>query len=459
MNDDNNNFRDPQEPEERGEPPRQDLRGQDDLDAFEEYERRWSSAVENRAEAYSRQEQEDNSLIGRMRRRSRARRAERFEREREAEQIEFVIPEDDLDYVDTRSVKGLRHRRRMHRDFGYSCLAAILYAAFILGVSMFCAGFIIMCANEVFAFVKPDVSAVVEIDEQDSYAEVAEKLKDGGVISHPWLFRLYCRVSNPKFRTGKFELSANLDYNALERAMTRVSTYRETVWVTIPEGYTAQQIAEELAKKKVCTADDFLKAVENGDFDYDFLPETDENVKVRLEGYLFPDTYQFYVDDDPANVIKKFLNNFSVRFTDKLARRAEEMGLEIDEIITIASMIEREAKRDTERPIVASVIFNRLNNSANFPYLQIDATVAYLVGRAPTAEDLELDDPYNTYVARGLPPGPISNPGIDAITAVLYAEDTDYYYYVARADGSHIFSRTYEEHLRAIEEAQATFNN
>ena len=148
-----------------------------------------------------------------------------------------------------------------------------------------------------------------------------------------------------------------------------------------------------------------------------------------------------------------------MRFTDKLARRAEEMGLEIDEIITIASMIEREAKRDTERPIVASVIFNRLNNSSNFPYLQIDATVAYLVGRAPTAEDLELDDPYNTYVARGLPPGPISNPGIDAITAVLYAEDTDYYYYVARADGSHIFSRTYEEHLRAIEEAQATFNN
>ena len=459
MNDDNNNFRGPDDPQEEYREPNDAPNGreQNELDAFEEYERRWSSAVEKRADAYSREKENENGFLSSLRRRREQKRAERFEREREAEHIEFRQIDDEFDYVDRKSVKGLRHRRRMHHDAGYSCLAAILYAAFILGVSMFCAGFIIMCANEVFAFVKPDVTAVVEIDENDSYAVVAEKLEESGLISHPWLFRLYCRVANPEFRTGRFELNANLDYNAIKKELTHVSTYRETVWVTIPEGYTAQQIAEAMEEKKVCTAQDFLDAVANGEFDYDFLPETNENVKVRLEGYLFPDTYQFYVDDDPVNVIKKFLNNFEVRFTDKLVRRSEDRGLSMNEIITIASMIEREAKRDSERPVVASVIFNRLNNSSSFPYLQIDATVAYVVGRAPTSEDLELDDPYNTYVSRGLPPGAICNPGIDAITAVLYPEDTDYYYYVARADGSHIFSRTYEEHLRAIETARATF--
>ena len=355
-------------------------------------------------------------------------------------------------------MRGMRRGRRMHHDFGYSCLAAILYAAFILGVSMFCAAFIIMCANEVFAFVKPDVTSVVEIDETDSYAVVAEKLEDAGLISHPWLFRLYCNISNPTFRTGKFELNANLDYNAMKKALTRVSTYRETVWVTIPEGYTAEQIAAALEEKEVCTAQDFLDAVENGEFDYDFIPQPNADSVCRLEGYLFPDTYQFYVGDDPENVVKKFLNNFEVRFTDKLVNRMTELELNMEEVIIIASMIEREAKLDYERPMIASVIFNRLNDPQTFPYLQIDATVQYILGRAPTSEDLSIDNPYNTYVNPGLPPGPICNPGIDAITAVLYPDETAYYYYVACANGTHIFSETYDEHQAAIVQARETFD-
>jgi len=431
----------------------------DEVASFEEYERRWSRAVENRADDYRRNSRAaDDGFFARMNRRAREKRVERLEKEREAERIEFTEMDDDaLDPSIRKSIRGLRRRRATHHDLGYSCLTALLYAAFVLGVSMFCAGFIIMCANEVFAFVKPDLTGVVEIDEADSYAVVAEKLEDAGLIEHPWLFRLYCQVSNPTFRTGVFELNANLDYNAMKKSMTRVSTYRETVWVTIPEGYTVKQIADVMAEKGVCTAEDFLDMVENGEFDYDFLPETGENVKYRLEGYLFPDTYQFYVDDDPETVIRKFLNNFGNRFTDKLVKRTADRGMTMDEVMIIASLIEREAKLDYERPMVSSVIHNRLASPASFPYLQIDATVQYILGRAPTGDDMSIDDPYNTYVYAGLTPGPICNPGIDAITAVLYPEDTEYYYYVARADGTHIFSKTYDEHLAAINEARATF--
>ena len=453
-----------EEPEKDGETSakdtQQDAPAGDALETFEEYERRWSRAVENRAEDY-RQDRgshaKQENLLARLQRQAKEKKEKKLEAEREAEHIDFHELDEDLDYSDQKAVRGMRRRRRMHHDFGYSCLTAILYAAFILGVSMFCAGFIIMCANEVFAFVKPDVSSVVEIDGEDSYAVVAEKLEDAGLIEHPWLFRLYCNVSNPTFRSGKFELNANLDYNAMKKALTRVSTYRETVWVTIPEGYTAQQIADALEEKKVCAAQDFLDAAENGEFDYDFLPQANPDMICRLEGYLFPDTYQFYVGDDPENVVKKFLNNFEVRFTEKLVNRTADLGLKMEDVMIIASMIEREAKLDYERPMIASVIFNRLNDPATFPYLQIDATVQYILGRAPTSEDLSVDSPYNTYVNSGLTPGPICNPGIDAVTAVLYPDETDYHYYVACADGTHIFSRTYDEHQDAIVRARATF--
>lgn len=213
-----------------------------------------------------------------------------------------------------------------------------------------------------------------------------------------------------------------------------------------------------MEEKKVCSAKDFLEACK-GEFDYEFLPEKKDGVKCPLEGYLFPDTYQFYVDDDPAKVIKKFLNNFDVRFTDKLMRRMQELGMSMDEVMTIASMVEREVKHEYERPMVAQVILNRLASPASFPYLQIDATVQYILGRAPTGDDLELDDPYNTYKYKGLPPGPICNPGIEVVASVLYPEASNNYYYVACANGTHIFSETYDQHQKAITEARATFEN
>ncbi len=386
-------------------------------------------------------------------RRGGEREAERMRREREAERPDYGT-DDDLAFSMNDVPRGRRRRRRRHRDAGHGCLVGAMYTAFVLGVSMFLAALVIIAANEVFAFVKPDRTAVIELDADVTASEVADILEDAGIIEYPSLFKLYCAVSGATFKSGKYEINANLDYSAIARTLRRTSTYKETVRVTIPEGYTTAQIVDTLVENGVASEEDLYDAIENYDFDYDFLDGIGDS-KTRLEGYLFPDTYEFYVNDSAPNVIAKFLTNFENKYTEKLHERTEELGLTVNEVVIIASMVEREARLDDERAIVASVIYNRLANPDAFPYLQIDATVQYIVGRAPTADDLQIDDPYNTYLYQGLPPGPISNPGIASLEAVLYPDETSYYYYVARSDGSHIFSETLEEHNAAIAEVNA----
>ena len=351
-----------------------------------------------------------------------------------------------------RSDMPVRRRRRRRRPAGHSCLVTIMYVAFILGVSMFLSAFAILCANDVFAFVKPDRAAVVEITETDDAESVGEKLEDAGIVNYKTLFALYARLSKAeeKFKTGKYELSASLDYSAIARTLRRTSTYKETVRVTVPEGYTTKQIVELLVEKNVCAKEDLWEAIKNADFKYDFLKGLEKGSETRLEGFLFPDTYEFYVNDKATTVLGKFLTNFDNKLTDEMREDLKAADMTYAELVNIASLIEREAKRDDERAIVSSVIHNRLDKPNAYPYLQIDATIQYLTGDVPTADDLKIDSPYNTYLYKGLPPTAIANPGIESLEAALYPEDTQYYYYVAREDGSHIFSKTLEEHNAAV---------
>jgi len=327
-----------------------------------------------------------------------------------------------------------------------------MYVAFILGVSMFLASFAILCANDVFAFFKPDRSAVVEITAQDDAESVGAKLEEAGVINYKSLFAIYARISKEekRFKTGKYELNASLDYSAIARTLRRTSSYKETVRVTIPEGYTTKQIVELLVEKNVCAEEDLWKAVKSADFKYDFLAGAEKGTETRLEGFLFPDTYEFYINDKAETVLGKLLSNFNSKVTEEMRADMKDADISFAELITIASLVEREAKLDEERATVSSVIHNRLDNSKAYPYLQIDATIQYLTGRVPTSDDLKIDSPYNTYLYGGLPPTAIANPGIASIKAALYPEDTGYYYYVARDDGSHIFSKTLDEHNEAI---------
>ncbi len=349
-----------------------------------------------------------------------------------------------------------RKKRRMYSG-GHGCLVSMMYLAFILGVSMFLAGLAVKWCNDVFAFVKPDRAAVVEVTETMTGEEVADALKEAGVIEYSKLYELYAKFSkaDQRYKPGKYELNANLDYPAIARTLRSTATQsRETVWVTIPEGYTTAQIVDALVEKGVASKAKLMDVISNYDFSHTFTKELEKG-EARLEGYLFPDTYEFYVNDNAADVIAKFLDNFKKQYSSDLISRTEDIGMTIDEVIKIASLVEREAKLDDERAVIASVILNRLADPANYPYLQIDASLQYLTGEVPTADDKNIDSPYNTYMYPGLPPTAISNPGIDSIAAVLYSAETDYYYYVARKDGSHIFSRTLNEHNNAIAKVAA----
>ncbi len=345
----------------------------------------------------------------------------------------------------TSSSKSRARRKKKKRN------ALMMYWAFVLGVSMLLSAFIIVAANEVFAFKKPDYTAVVEIPEDASTGQVARLLKKADIINHPMLFKLFVgfTTDDVKFIAGKHEPNASLDYRALLRTLTRKSANKETVRVTIPEGYNIKQIVELMVEKGVCEKDALEEILKNHEFEMDTVANLKKGELTRLEGYLFPDTYEFYVGDDPARVITKLLSNFDSKITDTMLKRAGELNMTVHEVITLASIIEREATAN-DREKISSVFHNRLS-SKSYPYLESCATVQYALGtnkKVLTVEDTKVESPYNTYENAGLPPGPIASPGASAIEAALYPADTDYLFFALQEDGTHKFSKTYAEHQK-----------
>ena len=356
-----------------------------------------------------------------------------------------------------RSTQSTPQRRRKRRRKSLGIASAFTYVLFVIGVSLILSGCIVIFANDAFALVKEDQEITISVPEDASKQDVAKLLKEQGVIKYPFIFNVFAKFSGAEkpFNTGLTTLNSNMDYRAIISALQRKRTAEKvTVSVTIPEGYTNDQIIERLVEKKVCTEEELRDVIKNYDFDYDYIKAL-EKTENRLEGYLFPDTYEFYVDDTPENVIGKFLKNFDKKFSVELVQAAEKNDMSIKDAVIIASLIEREAKLSSEQATISGVIQNRLS-SKDYPKLQIDATIKYILGHkgALTNEDLKIDSPYNTYLYDGLPPGAIANPGLDALTAAVNPEKHDYYFYVAKLDGSHIFSKTYNEHLKAIEEAK-----
>lgn len=343
-----------------------------------------------------------------------------------------------------------------------------LYMLGILLASILLAVMIWFAADDVLALTKPDNVIPITIQEGDNLDDVAQTLKDHGLIRYKLLFKLYGAISHAedKFGTGTFELNQQFDYHALVNGLAPASDTRMTVTLTFPEGYTCDQIFSLLAENEVCTKAELEDTAANYEFDYDFLAGRPYGQKNRLEGYLFPDTYDFYVDDTPERVIGKFLSNFSSRVTEEMLTAVEELNADVQDrmraegtfneeeisaarmdvykVLTVASLIEKEAGSDQERARIASVIYNRLTTRVH-ELLQIDASVEYALGEHKevlSANDLAVDDPYNTYKYKGLPPGPIANPGISSIMAALYPEDTEFYFYAL--DGrSHRFFKTH----------------
>ncbi|MDD5932091.1 MAG: endolytic transglycosylase MltG [Oscillospiraceae bacterium] len=345
-----------------------------------------------------------------------------------------------------------RRRRRMN---------PILYILLVLLASALLAGVGWLLMSDLCAFNRgPIAEKTVEITADDNMGDVAEKLHQQGLINYKWFFQLFAGITNAeeKIGLGTYTLNTDMDYRALITGMRSTSgnMTAETVRVTIPEGYTVEQIIKLLAKNGVASEADLMEAAKTADFNYSFIDNDSEDIS-RLEGYLFPDTYEFYVNTKkPASALDKLISTFNSKIDDELLEQAKARGYDLKEIVIIASLIEKETD-GTDHGKIASVIYNRLDGEGTrggtYGMLQIDASLLYaLPGHtgAVTNADKEVDSPYNLYKHEGLPPTAIANPGLASIQAALEPEETGYYYYALGKDGRHHFSTTLEEHNNFI---------
>lgn len=360
-------------------------------------------------------------------------------------------------------------------------IATLIWLAIIVAVGVSLGRMAWLCAADVLAFGREDSLVTVSITSSDSIEDIADKLHDAGLIRYPGLFKIYAdlAVDDGEISIGTFTLNTIYDYHALVAAMSPKSGNRKVVEdVLIPEGFTCHQIFARLEEKGVCAASELETYAANGDLgDYWFLEGVTRGSKYCLEGYLFPATYDFYENSSPKQVLTKMLDAFEANYTQQLqdqisslnARLSEMMRengcseayiaenqMDLHKVITVASLIEKEMANQDESTTIASVIYNRLTEDQAYErYLNIDATIFYALDErkeALTAEDLQVESPYNTYTNPGLVPGPIASPGLACIKAALDPADTDYYYYVLDPSaGSHIFNKTYEEHEKTIE--------
>lgn len=288
----------------------------------------------------------------------------------------------------------------------------------------------------------------VKIREGLSTAEIAERLAEKGVIGSSLKFRLLARLRgyDDKLRPGSYSFTANMsDDEVFAKLLTGE---KKLVKFTVPEGFGVKEIAERLYSLDLVNKDDFLQAAENF-APYDYMRKR-QNVIFAAEGFLFPDTYTVESDVEIDELLDLMASTFDQKLTPEMRVQAEKMGLSVYDLITLASLIEREVRYPEDRPIVAQVLLKRLK--LNMP-LQTDATLQYLMD-APkedvSIEDTQIDSPYNTYQHVGLPPGPIANPGMASIEAVLKPADTDYLYFVADRRGHNHYAYTYEEHLNLV---------
>lgn len=301
----------------------------------------------------------------------------------------------------------------------------------------------------------------VQIPKGSTTKEIADLLQEKGLITNSLWFRIESRMNNydSHFRYGTFTLNTTMDQEEIMKILQTGGEQEKGIKLTIPEGFTTQDIAKRVESLGLAKASDFLESITDAEeYGYDFIYQIPKR-NHRLEGYLFPATYEIREGATPKEIVSKMLKKFEQVYTSEYQQRAEELGYTMDQIITIASIIEKEARLDEERAKIAGVIYNRLNQNMK---LQMCSTVMFVLGKPKARllyKDLEIESPYNTYLYEDLPPGPIANPGEASIRAALYPEEHDYLYFVVENEetGQHHFSKTGEEHERAKQKYNQKF--
>lgn len=363
-----------------------------------------------------------------------------------------------------------RKRKKKASNLQNSILAAIIVV--IVFVSAFIIRIPIMgCINDVLAIDVSDTDFRVVLDKDMDAYEVIDELGKKDLINNPMFCKLFAKLMKLDTRTdasgnrkqivfpaGTYFLNSAMGVEGMLLEIRSNGVVSNTVKVTFPEGYNIDQIAAKLDDSGVCSAEAFFKALEGEEIfeDFEFLASvTDKELRYRaLEGYLYPDTYEFYIGESPASVIERFLKNFENKWSDAYSAKAKELGYTIDEVITIASILEKEAFDAEQMPVIASVLYNRLESSS-FPFINCDSTAKYIENFKDSLEAqgkyADYMKVYDTYQKTGLPIGPICCPGADAVYAALHPENSDYYYFLHDGEGKIYLARTADEHQNNLQ--------
>lgn len=342
-----------------------------------------------------------------------------------------------------------KHLEKVRRKNKTRWLRVLLFTLCIIAVSLILAWTVMVGVRDILGFEEEEVTVQVEVGFGQTADQIADLLGEKGIISYPWLFKIVVKLDGvgDSFQVGTHEFKPHAPYSEIVAELQEAKTAE----VTVTEGMTLADVAKLLEEKGVCTADEFIKAVNTGSFEQDFVKDVkDDALKFyKMEGYVFPDKYEFYQNDKPENVAGKFFNNFQKKVSPYFDLM-EQKGMTLEETIILASIIQSEAANTEQMPGISSVFHNRLNNPKEYPHLETDPTIKYveevIKPNIETANQT-MYDAYNTKVCTGLPVGPICNPGEDAIKAALQPEKTNYYFFVHNTKtGDVLYASTYAQH-------------
>ena len=351
--------------------------------------------------------------------------------------------------------------KQKNSRFNGSIFGGIILTCIILTVSVVLSLTAISVATEYYGIGKSENDVIFKIPEGADNDKIADLLYENGIIKNKTLFKLALKIEKPQtIFPGDITLKPSMGYAAVIEELATMREKMETVTITFTEGMNLLDVANLLEKNKVCKADDFLFEF-NKDQGFDFEKDlgVSKDAFYKMEGYFFPETYNFYVNDTAYNVTKLVRTQFQSTMNADLMRQVKESKFSLNQIITLASIVQMEAGSEAEMPKVASVFVNRMNDQTTYPNLQSDTTTKYIdnVIKKKAIDQSSVDfytSVYDTYTCRGLPASPICNPGLAAIKAVLNPAKTDYYYFCNNlTTGETFFARTLEEHNANLKKA------
>lgn len=347
---------------------------------------------------------------------------------------------------------------------GFNSVVAV-FCSVVLVFTVALSGIAISCINDILAISRSEETVTINIPADATTNEIIDILSDNGLVKQKTFCKIFYAAMDwfknlnktkkpdpPTYLSGVYYVQKNLGLEGFLTEFKEVQKSADTVSLAFPEGWTIYQMFDRLEKYGVCSKDKLIASLQGTTFENDFISDIPDNINrtFALEGYFYPDTYEFYEGSDPNSVIRKFLNTSESKWTEEYEEQCKKLGYTRDEIIIIASIIQREAANTEQMGLVSSVIHNRLRHSVSWPTLGCDSTAnyitSYVAGNVSEADAVNYEQKYNTYYVQGLPPGPICNPGDDAINAALFPDDTDYYFFRHDKYGEIYMAETQSEH-------------